>query len=132
MHCTIQYYSDLVQLHFLCKWGLCMSIIVTLYEVSIHSKPMAVEVIQLLLDGTAEAPSVVPVEPLAHDTHSIVTLFVVKSKVLNLGSDATTTSRMTFFLHCCWCAGCPRYILTGSGGGGERKDQIGFKARKKT
>lgn len=58
---------------------------------------MAVEVIQLFLDIAAEAASVVPVQPLAHDAHAILALVFVKGKVLDLGGNATTPTRMALF-----------------------------------
>ncbi len=80
-----------------------------------HSQPVAVEVVQLLLDVAAEAASVVPVQPLPHNAHAVLTLLFVKCKVLNLGGDATTSARMALFLHYCWCPRRSRYVLTGVG-----------------
>ena len=74
---------------------------------------MAVDVVQLLLHVAAEAASVVPVQPLPHNAHAILTLMFVKCKVLNLGGNATSPTRMALFRHYCWRPGCPRYVLTG-------------------
>lgn len=68
---------------------------------------MAVEVVQLFLDVAAEAASVVPVQPLPHNAHAILTLVFVECKVLHLGSDALTPTRMTFLKHCRRSSGCP-------------------------
>lgn len=60
---------------------------------------MAVEVIQLFLDVAAEAAAVVSVQPLPHDAHTILTLVFVKRKVLHLGGDATTATRVALIVH---------------------------------
>ena len=72
--------------------------------------PVAVEVFQLLLDVAAEANPVMPVQPLPHNTHAILTLGFVKSKVLDLGGNATTAARMTLLIHYYRCFGFLRYV----------------------
>lgn len=73
------------------------------------------KVIQLLLDVAADAASVVPVKPLPYDAHAVLTFVSVKCKVLNLGGDATTPTRMALILHNYWCPGRSRYVLTEAG-----------------
>lgn len=65
--------------------------------------PVAVEVVQLLLHGAAEATSVVSVQPLAHHTHAVLALMFVKGKVLDLRGDATAKAWMGLVLHCSRC-----------------------------
>lgn len=81
---------------------------------SIYS-PVAMEVVQLFLDVATEAASVVPVQPLPHNAHAVLTLMFVKCKVLNLGGDATTPARMALIVHYNRCLGHLRYVLTGVG-----------------
>lgn len=82
------------------------------------------EVVQLLLDVAAEAPSVVPVQPLPHNAHAILPLMFVKCKVLNLGGDATTPTRMALIMHYYWCPGRSRYVLTGAGKKGSQEGRV--------
>lgn len=75
---------------------------------------MAVDVLQLLLDVAADAASVVPVQPLPHNAHAVLTLLFVKGKVLDLGGDATPPTRMALFVACHRRPGCSRNVLTGA------------------
>lgn len=93
-----------------------------------HSQPVAVEVIQLLLDVAADAASIVSVQPLPHHAHPVLPLVFVECKVLYLGSDATAAARVTLFRHRGWCPGGPKYILTGMG---KRKSE-GMRMEKKS
>lgn len=71
---------------------------------------MAVEVVQLLLDVAAKAASVVSVQPFSHHAHAIVTLLLVKRKMLHLGSDAAAARRKSLFRRC--DGGLHRDVLT--------------------
>lgn len=88
---------------------------------SIYS-PVAVEVVQLFLDVATEAASVVPVQPLPHNSHAILTLLFVKCKVLNLGGDATTAARMALMMRYNRCLGHLRYIPTAVGRRADRQE----------
>lgn len=67
--------------------------------------PVTVEVVQLLLHVAAEAAAVVPIQPLPHHTHAVLTLMFVKGKVLDLRGDATTQAWMGLVLHYSRCLG---------------------------
>ncbi len=73
---------------------------------------MAVEVVQLLLDVAAEAASIVPVQPLSHDAHAVLTFMLVEGKVFYLGGNASTPTRMALLLHNYWCPWRLGYVLT--------------------
>lgn len=46
--------------------------------------PVAVEILQLLLDAAADAAAILPVQPLPHHAQADLTLMLVKCKVLHL------------------------------------------------
>lgn len=73
---------------------------------------MAVEVLELLLDAAAEAASVVPVQPLAHHAHAVLTLVFVERKVLHLGGDATSPAGLASVLHNHRRPGSSGHVLT--------------------
>lgn len=89
------------------------------------SSPVAVEVVQLFLDIAAEAATVVPVQPLPHKAHAVLTLMFVKCKVLNLGGNATTSARMAFIVHYNRCPGRLRYIPARVGRKACRGEKVG-------
>lgn len=49
---------------------------------------MAVEALQLPLDGAADAAAVAAVQPVAHHAQAVMPLLPVKGKMLHLGGDA--------------------------------------------
>lgn len=100
--------------------------------VSVHFPPVAVEVVQLLLHVAAEAASVVPVQPLPHNTHAVLAFVFVKCKVLNLGGNTTAPTRMDLFRQRRWSLGRPRHILTGVRGKTGFSDLALTSARLKT
>lgn len=52
---------------------------------------MAVEALQLLLHGAADAATIASVQPVAHDAQAVVPLLPVKRKVLDFGGNALAT-----------------------------------------
>lgn len=89
----------------------------------LRDQPVAVEVVQLLLDVAAEAVPVVSVQPLPHDTHTVLTFVFVEGKVLYLGGDAAATTGVTFLEHRRWSPGRSGHIFAGLEEKGEMRER---------